>query len=80
MLLSEWISAVGGRRRASILLRVTPETIHYWLAGKSSPELKTIIRIVNVSEGRVSMREILEETKFRSRLKVSRETFLKVFA
>lgn len=67
MKLSEWIESVGGRARAAAKLDMTPEAIHYWLAGKNTPTFKTIFRIIELSGGRVTIKDILEETKVKTR-------------
>lgn len=73
MKLSNWIAEIGGRGVAATRLNVTKEAIHYWLAGKSTPEWKTLFKIIELSGSRVTMAEIFEETKVRERLVSSRK-------
>lgn len=61
--LSEWISANGGRDAVARQLGVTEEAIHYWLRKRITPRVETMQRIVELSKGKVSFEEIIEETK-----------------
>lgn len=63
MTLRDWIDREGGRKAVAAKLRVTPEAIYYWLMGKATPNFKTIFEIVRLSEGKVTMKQILDETK-----------------
>lgn len=67
MKLSKWIQKIGGRTEAAMRLNVTPGAVHYWLTGRATPKWSTIYRIVELSHGAVSQREIFEETKLRER-------------
>lgn len=68
MKLSVWIESIGGRAEAASRLKVTPEAISYWLSGKATPKWETVFRILDESKGKVSPREILEETKLKERI------------
>lgn len=63
MKLSEWISANGGRGAVARLLNVTPVAVHHWLRRQITPKITTMRKIVELSEGRVSFADIIEETK-----------------
>lgn len=67
MQLSAWVAESGGRHRVSSLLGVTEQAVHYWLTGKATPKFETIFRIVELSRGRVSVKEIFDETRVRER-------------
>ncbi len=63
MKLSAWILEVGGRKVAARKLGVTPEAIYYWLRKGVTPGFPTMSRIVKLSSGKVTLTDIIEETK-----------------
>lgn len=72
MKLAEWISAQGGRCAVARQLGISRDTIHYWLAKKTSPRLKTMRKIEKLSGGRVTVEAILHETGAFKRLRGER--------
>jgi hypothetical protein len=67
MTLKAWVALQGGRRKAASLLRVTPTAIHYWLRKKATPRFDTIEEIVKLSGGKVTLKQIFEETGVKER-------------
>ena len=67
MKLSVWIAENGGRTRVAKKLGVTTAAVHYWLTSRATPKWSTIYKIHTLSKGRVTSREILEETNHRAR-------------
>ncbi len=62
MKLSQWVESVGGRVKAADLLGLDPSTLWYWLKAVKSPSFVNCLLIEKASGGKVTMREILEET------------------
>ena len=62
MKLSSWVKREGGRERVAKLLGVTPVAVHHWLSGRATPKWSTAYKIMELSKGKVTAREIAEET------------------
>lgn len=60
MTLREWITSVGGPQKASKLLKVSESAISFWLSCKKLPSSENLVKIVEVSKGRVSYADIIE--------------------
>lgn len=67
MLFKDWIYRRGGPDKLAPRLGVTPHTIRYWLRGTTSPTMKTIARIHQLSRGRVTFASIVAARKPRVR-------------
>lgn len=65
MKLSEWIEEVGGLTQASFILRVATSTIYNWKIGRTTPNYRTMLKIIKASKGRITIEEIVVETNKR---------------
>lgn len=63
MRLSDWIKRSGGRVIVAKRLGVTPQALHYWITGKASPNMKSIVAIIELSGGKVNIIDILADTR-----------------
>ena len=63
MTLSDWIAERGGRKAVAEELGVTEEAIHYWLTKQSTPRLETMVKIIKLSGGKLSIVDIIHATK-----------------
>ncbi len=62
MKLSEWVRKEGGAVPVALKLGTTPHAVRYWLKGIFTPRPKTMLQIVALSKGKVSLAEIVIET------------------
>lgn len=62
MTLKEWVADRGGPVVVASKLGVTRQAVLYWLAGKATPRPPMIFKIVQLSGGKLTYRQILEET------------------
>lgn len=62
MKLSQWVRRQGGPVAVARLLETTPHAVRYWLNGINTPRVATMLRIVALSNGEVTIPEIVRET------------------
>ena len=59
MTLRDWIIETGPKKAAK-LLKVEPATISYWKTGRQLPRPKYMVKINQLSKGKVSYKEMIE--------------------
>ncbi len=62
MTLYDWVYRKGGPIKVAPSLDVTPHAIRRWFHRKNSPTAKTMLKIVKLSKGKVSLEQIIHET------------------
>lgn len=67
MRLSKWIAVNGGRDALARTLKITPQTVHYWVTGKGCPTALMMVNIIQATNGAVSAKDILDECLFKKR-------------
>lgn len=67
MKLSVWIDQNGGRSAVAKKLGVSRQVMTYWFTSRTSPKWSTIYKIHVLSKGKVTAREIFEETNHYAR-------------
>ncbi len=65
MTLETWISANGGRVKTAHDLGVSTMTVHHWLRSFVTPRAETVLKIVALSGGRVTIDDIIRSTKYK---------------
>ena len=59
MTLCDWIVKTGPKEVAK-LLNVDPSTVSLWRKGANIPHVKTMVKIVKTTKGKVTYRDIIE--------------------
>lgn len=62
MKLADWIASNGGMTATAKLLDLTPGTVSKWLGEHRTPTIKTMLKIVKLSHGKVTLDTIIFET------------------
>jgi hypothetical protein len=57
----EWIDKYG-RANLARTLNVSGATITYWLTGATSPKSATMVKLVELSKGKITLHDILLDT------------------
>jgi hypothetical protein len=57
-----WVRASGGTLTVSKRLNVVQSTVQHWCAGRVKPSLQSIDKILKLSKGNLSLRDILRGT------------------
>lgn len=67
MRLLDWVESKGGYVVVGELLGVTRQAVYYWSSGRSIPNVEMMRKIVAVSNGAVSLEEIVNGARVRKR-------------
>lgn len=62
MTLQSWVKKMGGPQEVAVILEVTNHAVRRWLRKESAPRTDTMIKIVNLTKGKVSYKDIVEST------------------
>lgn len=60
MTLQKWIQSKGGYKKVAKLLGVSPMATYWWLNGTGLPKAQHMRKIVKISKGKVSYKEMIE--------------------
>lgn len=60
--LKAWVKDQGGALSAAKKLKVTKQVVHYWLRGCGSPRVTMMLRLIKISNGRLSIYDLINET------------------
>ncbi len=58
-----WVADSGGMTAVAKKLRVSVHSVKFWHARKGSPRVGTIIRLVQLSKGKLSYESIIKSTQ-----------------
>lgn len=59
----KWVRSYGGTLKLSEALNVNQSTVQHWLAGRARPGLKVSSKILNLSKGRLTLKDIVDGTE-----------------
>lgn len=57
-----WVDKCGGPDKAGKALGVTPWAVRVWLRKEGHPKLSTMLKIVKITKGKLSLEKIMKET------------------
>lgn len=58
----QWVDAYGGAEKVALDLHVTVHAVHHWMKRKGWPKVLIILRIISLSEGKLSFEDIVRST------------------
>lgn len=61
--LEHWVNGVaGGHLALSKILGVTPNTVNFWLQRRNTPSLATAEKLLLLSRGKLTLRDLVRDT------------------
>jgi hypothetical protein len=61
MKLKTWVKNNGGALVVAKKLKVTPQVVRYWMNGKCTPRPKSLLNLVSLSKGQLSIQSLVKE-------------------
>lgn len=58
----QWVDAYGGAEKVALDLHVTVHAVHHWMKRKGWPKVLIILRIISLSDGKLSFEDIVYST------------------
>lgn len=69
MKFQEWVADFGTPERLATELGVTAWSVRNWISGRCYPKMQTMLRIVKLSKGALTIETILRDTTVNSKKK-----------
>lgn len=55
-----WVRQFGGTKKLASELEVTQSAVQHWLTGYCSPGIRKCLKIISLSEGKLTLNDILK--------------------
>lgn len=60
----KWVRDFGGTQKLADALSVNQSTVQHWLAGRARPGLESSSKILSLSKGRLTLKDIVDGTEY----------------